>query len=130
MYESNSVFTFDLDDWIADQVLGLGPILARESRVDANATARLTNFLISSGKVPSSAEQFESCRLLFRGWCQAVGEESEWDDVVAFINWVEECDRYGSQTEDIEALRDGFGSWLDNEFDAALGNTQGGFKRS
>ncbi len=125
LLESSSVFDLHIDGWIADQVLRLPPVLSRYHYPDADSIRALTDLLKTSHKVPTTVEEFDSCRQLFQDWCQCVTEESEWDHVLAFKTWVEECVGYRPDSADEEAFRDSFEQWLDSEFDAILDSVDG-----
>jgi hypothetical protein len=125
IYHISNCFNLDLDDWIADQTLRIGPALKRFPEVDTGSAATLAKVLNESDRSIANAEQGDACRRLFIGWCSGIADGDEWDDLVAFANWVTESDQTGLVTSLTAGpdLRDAFVGWLDSEIEAAFDNS-------
>ncbi|WP_141681905.1 restriction endonuclease [Mycobacterium malmoense] len=123
---SSDEYGFGLHDWVLAQILKLSHRIGDEPASAHSAAEGLACALMEAGRLPSTPEEFASCKYLFFEWCETVGPPEDWDGVFGFLEWLLEAGDVPFTPAEESRLHEVFKEWLRSEFDNILFNAENG----
>jgi hypothetical protein len=124
LLDVSRVFDLRIESWIIEQALTLSAQVDSEENIEGRAAADLVRALVESKRIPSTAVEVLSCKLMTLAWCEEVHASDEWDEVFNFSRWLEQVADFSWSKSDVEKIDGAFESWLDSELEAILDNVK------
>ena len=124
LMDSSAAFGLEIESWIIDQVLTLSAQPEAAAWIESRAACDLVRTIVDVNRIPASATEVSSCKLLILAWCEEVHAPDEWDEIFAFSSWLEDVASLSWATGEAEQIDRAFDQWVDSELDVILDNAK------
>lgn len=124
LFDVSKVFDLRIESWIIEQALTLSAQVDSAENIEGRAAADLIRALVESERIPLTAAEVLSCKLMTLAWCEEVHASDEWDEVFDFSRWLEEVADFSWSKSDVDQIDRAFESWLESELEAILDNVK------